>query len=73
MTKILAHWWNQHHGGIVRKDVWVELLDTGRYQVRWRGGDWRDRDGTWRTHDKHAAWNTVKLLTGDGGSWKRLD
>jgi uncharacterized protein YciI len=39
--------------------VWVEKLSDGRYQVRWRGGDWRDRDGSFRTPDRGVAWAAV--------------
>ena len=56
-------------GKYVRRDVWVELLDDGRYQVRWRGGEWTDRDGAcWRTN-KLAAWAAVMELLDDGSEW----
>jgi hypothetical protein len=71
--RTLAHWWNGAWGGMVRKDVWVELLDDGRYDVHWHGGDWRDRDGHYRTRDRHVAWWAVRELIGDGEGWIRSD
>lgn len=71
--RVLAHWWNGAPGGLPRRDVWVELLDDGRYQVRWRGGEWRDRDGQYRTPHKDIAWWAVQQLISDGDSWQRLD
>jgi hypothetical protein len=72
-TQLLAHWWNGLWGTRPRKDVWVEQLDDGRFQVRWRGGDWTDRDGIcWRT-TKAEAWAVVKRLLDDGGQWRRVD
>jgi hypothetical protein len=53
--------------------VWVEQLDEGRYQVRWRGGEWTDRDGSFRTGNKLEAWSAVKELIGDGNDWTRVD
>ena len=50
----------------------MELLDDGRYLVRWRGGDWTDRDGTF-TGDRHAAWTAVRALISDGKAWRRVD
>ncbi len=72
MVRTLAHWWNGRWGGMTRRDVWVDLLDDGRYQVRWRGGAWRDRDGLWCGPNKHAAWATVRKLLADGGEWKKM-
>jgi hypothetical protein len=72
----LAHWWNGSWGGPhVRRDVWVDLLDDGRYQVRWRGGEWTERDGVLWATDKPAAWAAVQELLDDagGGEWKRVD
>jgi hypothetical protein len=74
LVEQLAHWWNGSWGGkYARRDVWVELLPDGRYQVRWRGGEWTDRDGTFWTDSKLAAWWAVKELIGDGSDWKRVD
>jgi len=73
-VKELAHWWNGFWGGkYVRRDVRVELLDDGRYQVRWRGGEWTDRDGCYRTGNKLQAWAAVRELIDDGEDWKRVD
>jgi hypothetical protein len=70
----LALWWNGSWGGkLVRRDVWVELLDDGRFQVRWRGAECTDRDGTLWTDNKLKAWSVVKELIGDGTEWKRCD
>jgi hypothetical protein len=33
---------------MTRHGVWVDHMDNGRYQVRWHGGEWRDRDGSYR-------------------------
>lgn len=74
VSEQLAHWWNGSWGGrYVRRDVWVERLDDGRYQVRWRGGEWRDRDGClWRV-ERVDAWAAVRELIGDGTGWTRVD
>lgn len=70
--ELLAHWWNRSWGTMTRKDVWVEQLPDGRYQVRWRGGRWRDRDGVcWRS-SRDDAWTAVKGLLEDGSDWKRM-
>ena len=47
----LAHWWNGAHSTLVRRDIFVEQLPDGRYQVRWHGGEWQDRDGQFRTRE----------------------
>jgi hypothetical protein len=41
--------------------------------VRWRGGEWTDRDGTFGTDTKLKAWWAVKELIGVGSGWKRVD
>ena len=42
-------------------------------QVRWRGGEWHDRDGSRRTRDRGEAWAAVRGLIGDGDGWQRTD
>jgi hypothetical protein len=71
--EILAHWWDQQHGMLARLDVWVEKLSDGQYQVRWRGGDWRDRDGSFRAPDRGDAWAAVRQLLDNGSDWQRID
>jgi hypothetical protein len=69
----LAHWWNGSAQPATRRDVWVERLDDDRYRVRWRGGDWCDRDGLHVTASRQAAWDAVRALLGDEpDSWRRL-
>jgi hypothetical protein len=60
---------------MTRRDVWVDHMDDGRYQVRWHGGEWRDRDGSYRTTDKKVVWRILQgLIRQDGGEgWKRVD
>jgi hypothetical protein len=71
-SQLLAHWWNGQWGRMARRDVWVELLDEG-YQVRIRGGDWRDEDGkSWTAPDRLVAWRWVQELLKDGSSWTRV-
>lgn len=73
VVKELAHWWNRSWGTMARCDVWVGRLDDGQYLVRWRGGDWRDRDGRYWTPDIDAARDAVRSLIGDGSEWTRVD
>jgi hypothetical protein len=69
----LGHWWNGVAGGLARKDVWAERLDDGRFQVRWRGGEWLDRDGSYRTGDERVAVAAVRALVGARAEgWRRL-
>lgn len=69
----LAHWWNRRYGGMVRRDIWVDRLVDGRFDVHWRGGEWRDRDGHFRTRDRRTAWWAVRQLLAGGEDWLRVD
>jgi hypothetical protein len=56
-----------------RVRTWAERLDDGRFQVRWRGGEWRDRDGSYRTGDERVAVAAVRALVGAREEgWRRL-
>lgn len=63
--ELLGQWWNQSWGTMTRCDVWLEQLDDGRLQVRWRGGDWWDRDGCLRTADATVALDALRSLMGE--------
>jgi hypothetical protein len=71
-VELLGHWYNDVPDGGGRRDVWAERLDDGRFQVRWRGGEWTDRDGRYRTRDEKVALEAIKQLVGspDEG-WRR--
>ena len=45
----------------------------GLFQVRWRGCEWTDRDGSMWIRNKLRAWWAVKELIGDGEDWRRVD
>jgi len=76
---LLGHWWNGLWGTRTRKDVWLEHHhDDGRFYVRWRGGQWRDRDGVcWRTTLSKAQAVVDALTHADaadpGDNWRRVD
>ena len=71
--RLIAHWWTGSYGSNSRRDVWVEGLVDGRLQVRWRGGDRRDRDGRHVTQSKRVAWDAVKALIRDEPErWRRI-
>ena len=72
--QVLGRWWNGLWGNWTRRWVWLELLDNGQYQVRWRGGDWSDRDGHYRTPDSVEAVDAVcRLLDAEVvGDWREI-
>lgn len=70
--ELIGHWWNGQWGTLGRRDVWLEQLDDGRFRVRWRGRDWRDRDGQYVTRSAKVAVAAVRSLVDDGGTWKQL-
>ena len=74
MAEVIWRGWNGLWGNLTRRWVWLELLDDGRYQVRWRGGDFTDRDGSLRTSDSVAAVNALEqLLTTEViGEWREV-
>lgn len=74
MAQVIWRGWNGLWGNWNRHWAWLELLDDGRYQVRWRGGDWTDRDGSLRTGDSVAAVDALcELLNGDEvGEWREI-
>jgi hypothetical protein len=52
----LTRWWMRSSGRQVRPARrGAELLDDSLFLVRWRGGEWTDRDGTFCTGDKLPA------------------
>lgn len=74
MTQVIWRGWNGQWGAWNRRWAWLELLDDGRYQVRWRGGDFTDRDGSLRTADSVAAVDALEqLLTTEViGEWREI-
>jgi hypothetical protein len=54
MAQVIWRGWNGQHGNFHRRWAWLEYLGDGWYQVRWRGGDWTDRDGH-RSHRRVAG------------------
>lgn len=70
--QLVTHWWNGTWGTMTRRDVWLEQLDDGRFQVRWRGGDWRDRDGRYITRSPKVAVAAVRALLSTGTGWREL-
>ncbi len=70
---LIEHWWNGRWGTLNRRDVWLEQLDDGRFRVRWRSWDWRDRDGQYITRSAKVAVAAVRALVDDGTeTWKQL-
>jgi hypothetical protein len=68
-----AHWWNGAGDKAARRDIWVDLLPDGRYLVRWRGGDWQDRDGRHIYSTREAARIAVQaLLKHEPERWRRV-
>jgi hypothetical protein len=57
----------------VAKSVSCGPTHDGRFQVRWRGGEWTDQDGTFRTANKLRAGWAVQELIGDCVDWRRVD
>lgn len=71
MTPI-ARWWNGSWGTGTRRDIWLEQLPDGRYRVRWRGGDWTDRDGRYITSSAWVALLVCHELLGGPGTWREI-
>lgn len=70
---VLHHWWNGSWGSWTRRDVWLEELTDGRWLVRWRGGDWRDRDGRYVTSSPKTAVAVLRALLGeDLSGWREI-
>jgi len=72
----VEHWWNGSWGTMTRRDVWLEAGDHQVFRVRWRGGDWRERDGVFHTTEARVAVNVLSELLGDvptDNGWKRLN
>jgi len=76
MIEVLEHWWNGSWGTMTRRDVWLEADDAGPLlRVRWRGGDWRDRDGIFDTTEPRVAVVVLVELLGErpaDNGWQRL-
>lgn len=74
MVQVIARYWNGCWGNWNRRWVWLEYLGEGVYQVRWRGGDYSDRDGRLTVRDSVAAVDALdKLLTTEViGSWREI-
>jgi hypothetical protein len=68
----LAHWWNGSRT-TTRKDVWLEALPGGVYQIRWHGDRWHHRDGSYRTTDLRVATRVLHdLLSEDLAAWREM-
>lgn len=71
--ELLAHWWNGCWGSMSRCDIWLERLDDGLVQVRWRSREWTDRDGSWRTSESAKTLAAVRgLMETAPGKWQEL-
>jgi hypothetical protein len=67
----LGRWWNGKPGRLTTRRIWLERLDDGRYQVRWRGEDWTDRDGRcWRVRREDADAVVAALMADELGGWR---
>lgn len=70
---LLNHWWNGSWGRLTRRDVWLEELPDGRFLVRWRGGDWWQRDGRYTTRSPKVAVAVLRQLLGeDRSGWQQI-
>jgi hypothetical protein len=70
---LLNHWWNGSWGRLTRRDVWLEELPDGRFLVRWRGGDWWQRDGRYVTRSPRVAVAVLSALLGeDRAGWQQI-
>lgn len=75
----IAHWWNGSWGSLARKDVWLDRLDDGRFEIRWSGGDWGEsspakREGCcWRRNPAGVIAALNSLLGDDLGAWRDLE
>jgi hypothetical protein len=72
---VTEHWWNGSWGTMTRRDVWLETSEHEVIRVRWRGGDWRDRDGVFHTTNPTVAINVLVELMGESpadNGWRRL-
>jgi hypothetical protein len=67
MGAILGKWWNCRPGRVTSQRIWAEDLPDGRIEIRWRGGDWLDRDGRLRTGDPAEAVAAVRTLIETSG------
>lgn len=74
MVTAYGRWWNGQWGNWNRRWLWLEQLPDGRWQVRWRGGDWSDHDGSWRTRDSVRAVDVVCWLLEHEvvGEWREV-
>lgn len=74
MERVIWRGWNGLWGGWTRRWAWLTYLGDGWYEVRWRGGDWTDRDGRLRLRDSLAAVDALDLLltTEVVGEWREI-
>jgi hypothetical protein len=74
MAQVMWRGWNGLHGNWARRWAWLEYLGDGWYQLRWRGGDYSDRDGRYRVRDSVKAVDALeRLLTTEViGEWREI-
>lgn len=74
MTTVIWRGWNGQHGNLNRQWAWVEYLGDGWYQLRWRGGDYSDRDGRFTVRDSVKAIDALDELLADQpiGTWREI-
>lgn len=66
MTVRLGRWWNGMWGGWHCRYVWLEQDERGGpFIVRWRGGDYTDRDGRYYSTDPERIIAALKTLMAD--------
>lgn len=74
MAQVIWRGWNGLPGNLVRRWAWLEYLGDGWYRVRWRGGDYTDRDGQLRIRDSVKAVDALCELLADEplGKWREI-
>ncbi len=72
VVRQLGYWWNGSWGAMTSRKIWLEVDPARRcYILRWRGGDFRDRDGQLVTADGVAVLGALhELLGADWTVWK---
>lgn len=67
---IVEHWWNGSWAGLFRRDVRLQVTDTGTWQLWVRYGH---DDKAFDYKDEADARTEMALLLSEEGPWKRVD